>query len=140
MKKNGFVWFLLIMMVLVVALFVYNLKYVEQKRTKDYKTAKEWALEAVKEDFFYTRESDEAYLYTIEEFHIGNFEHEDDYYGKYIRAFKVVMMADFGESETYLFVITYNLDNHFNANFKRFFGFVKEERFGEEHIVWADVD
>lgn len=139
MKKNGFIWFML-MMLLVMGLSFWKLNRDERKRTKDYKTVEEWALEVAKEDFFYIRESDEVYLYTIEEFYLGNFDYDDDDYGKYIRAFKIVMMDDNGDSETYFVVITYNLDNHFMANFKRFFGATKEERFGEEHIVWADYD
>lgn len=137
MKKNGFIWFMLIMMILTMGLSIYKTNYDERKRTKDYKTAKEWAVEVAKEDFFYIRESDEVYLYTIEEFYLGNF---DDDYGKYFRAFKIVMMDDGGNSETYIVAIKYNRDNHFMANFKRFFGATKEERFGEEHIVWADCD
>jgi hypothetical protein len=138
MKKNWFIWFMLIMTILVMGLSFWKLNYNERKRTKDYKTVEEWAVEIAKEDFFYIRESGEVYLYTIEEFHLGNY--EDDDYGKYFRAFKVEMMDDGGDSEIYLVVIKYNIDNHFMANFKRFFGATKEERFGEEHIVWADCD
>ena len=138
MKKNGFTWFILVVLILLIGLSIYRLNYAERKRTKDYKTAEEWAVEVAKEDFFYIRESDEVYLYTIEEFNLGNFDYDDDDYGKYFRAFKIVMMDDGGESETYLVVITYNRDKHFMANLRRAFGFV--EIFGEEHIVWADYD
>jgi hypothetical protein len=137
MKKNGFIW-LLIIMLLVMGLSFWKLNYNEKKRTKDYKTVEEWAIEIAKEDFFYIRENDEVYLYTIEEFYVGNY--GDDDYGKYFRVFKVEMMDDGGNSETYLVAIKYNRDNHFIANFKRFFGATKEEKFGKEHIVWADYD
>ncbi len=137
MKKNGFIW-LLIIMLLVMGLSFWKLNYNEKKRTKDYKTVEEWAIEIAKEDFFYIRENDEVYLYTIEEFYVGNY--RDDDYGKYFRVFKVEMMDDGGNSETYLVAIKYNRDNHFIANFKRFFGATKEEKFGKEHIVWADYD
>lgn len=142
MKKNWFIWVMLIIMLLVIGLSIYKSNYDERKRTKDYKTAEEWSVEIAKEDFFYIRESDEVYLYTIEEVYVGNF-YEGDFskdYGKYFRAFKIVMMDDFGDSETYRVAITYNRDNHFMANFKRFFGGTKEEIFGKEHIVWADYD
>lgn len=140
MKRNGFIWFMLIIMLLTIGLSFWKLNYNERKRTKDYKTVEEWAVEVAKEDFFYIRESDEVYLYSIEEFHLGNFDYDDDDYWKHYRAFKIVMMDDNGDSETYLVAIKYNTDNHFMANFKRFFGAIKEERFGEEHIVWADYD
>jgi hypothetical protein len=123
MKKNGFIWFLLIIMLLVMGLSFWKLNYNEKKRTKDYKTVEEWAIEIAKEDFFYIRENDEVYLYTIEEFYVGNY--GDDDYGKYFRVFKVEMMDDGGNSETYLVAIKYNRDNHFIANFKRFFGATK---------------
>lgn len=140
-KKNVYIWFMLIVMLLVMGLSIWILNRNEKERTKDYKTVEEWAIEVAKEDFFYIRESDEFYLYTIEEFHLGNFEYDDDYdYGKHYRAFKIVMMADSGDNETYLVAIKHSIDNHFMANFKRFFGATKEERFGEEHIVWADYD
>lgn len=140
MKKNVFIWFILVVLILLIGVYIYRLNYAERKRTKDYKTAEEWAVEVAKEDFFYIRESDEVYLYNVEEFYLGNFDYEDDDYGKYTRAFKVVMMDDSEDSETYLVVITYNTDNHFMANLKRAFGATKEERFGIEHIVWADYD
>ena len=140
MKKDGFIWFMLVIVLLTMGLSIYKLNYNERKRTSYYKTVEEWALEIAKEDFFYIRESGEVYLYTIEEFHLGNFDYDDDDYGKNYRAFKIVMMDDNGDSETYLVAIKYNIDNHFMANFKRFFGATKEERFGEEHIVWADYD
>lgn len=140
MKKNWFIWVMLIIMLLVMGLSIYKSNYDERKRTKDYKTAEEWSVEIAKENFFYIRESDEVYLYTIEEVYVGNFDYEGDDYGKYFRAFKIVMMDNFGDSETYLVVITYNKDNHFKANFKRFFGLIKEERFGKEHIIWTDYD
>ena len=140
MKKKWFIWVMLIIVLLVMGLSIWKLNYNERKRTKDYKTVEEWSVEIAKEDFFYIRESDEVYLYTIEEVYVGNFDYDDDDYGKYFRAFKIVMMDDNGDSEKYLVAITYNRDNHFMANFKRFFGGTKEERFGEEHIVWADVD
>lgn len=140
MKKNGFIWFLLIVMLLTMVLSIYKSNYDERKRTKDYKTVEEWAVEIAKENFFYIRESDEVYLYTIEEVYVGNFDYEGDDFGKYFRAFKIVMMNDGGYSETYLVSITYNGDNHFKTIFKRFFGLIKEERFGKEHIVWADCD
>ena len=138
MKKNGFIWFMLIIMLLTMGLSIWKSNLDERKRTKDYKTVEEWAVEISKENFFYIRESDEVYLYTIEEVYAGNY--EDDGNGKYFRAFKIVMMDDGGDSETYLVGIKYNRDNHFKTNFKRFFGYTKEERFGEEHIVWADID
>ena len=140
MKRNGFVWFVLIIMLLTVVWYFWKLNYDERERTKYYKTVEEWAVEVAKEDFFYIRESDEVYLYTIEEVYLGNFDYKKEEYGKYYRAFKIVMMDDGGDSETYLVAIKYNIDNHFMANFKRFFGATKEERFGEEHIVWADYD
>ena len=62
MKKNGFIWFLL-MMITTMGLSVYKINYDEKRRTKDYKTAEEWLLEGAKEDFFFLRESDEVYLY-----------------------------------------------------------------------------
>lgn len=138
MKKNGFIWFMLVIVLLTMGLSFWKLNYNERKRTSYYKTVEEWAVEIAKEDFFYIRESDEVYLYTIEKVYVGNY--EDDDYGKYYRAFKIVMMDDGGDSETYFVAIKYNRDNHFMANFKRFFGATKEERFGEEHIVWADYD
>ena len=131
---------LIVLSIILISLLFYTSHLNEKQRTKDFKTAEEWVLEGAKEYFFYNRESDEVYLYTIDEFYIGNFEHEEDYYGKYIRAFKIVMIDDYWESESYYVVITYNTDNHFMANFKRFFGYNKEERFGIEHIVWADID
>mgnify|MGYP001473389538 CR=1 FL=1 len=120
--------------ILLISLLLYVSLRNDIQRTKDFKTAEEWALEGAKEYFFYNRESDEVYLYTIDELYI------DNYNEKYVRAFKVVMMDDYWQSESYYVVIKYNKDNHFKTIFKRLLGLIKEEKFGIEHIVWADVD
>ena len=125
---------LIVLPILLISLLLYVSFLNDIQRTKDFKTAEEWALEGAKEYFFYNRENDEVYLYTIDELYI------DNYNEKYVRAFKVVMMDDYWQSETYYVVIKYNKDNHFKTIFKRLLGLIKEERFGIEHIVWADID
>lgn len=137
MKKEWPIWFMSVVILLVMGLFIWKANCDERERVEDYKTVEEWAVEIAKGDFFYTRESGEVYLYTIEEIYVGNYEDDND--GEYFRAFKVSMMSDGGDSKSYLVAIKYNRDNYFMANFKRFFG-AKEERFGIEHIVYADAD
>lgn len=109
----------------------------ESERVWNYKTPEQWALESAKEDFFYIRESDEIYFYTIKKLTVGNIGKIE---GDYFDLFEIVMTDDGGNEERYLFAIEYNLDNHFMAKFKRFGGSHDGGKIGKEHIVWADLD
>ena len=125
-----------VIMFMVISLNEYN------EKIKEYKTPNEWALEAVKEDFFTIREEDEIYIYEIrEEMSIGNSNHGDELenYGEYIKLFYVKMIDDSFNVEEYFVLISYNIDKSFWANFRRFIG-VKNELIGLEHIIYVDVD
>lgn len=107
----------------------------ERKRTKDFKTPEEWALHFAKEDFFYIREKDELYIYTITKMNVGNVgEIEADY----IDIYEIIMQDNQLNKEYYRIVIQYNLDKSITTAFRKFFG--GENIIGEQHIVYTDLD
>ena len=143
MKKKKYDRFIIFIMVIIIfcVILIMALSLNSYKdKIKDYKTPMGWALEEAKKDFLSIRDSDDIYIYEIEEVSVGNFNHKEEceYYGEYFKIFYVKMTDEYMNVEEYYVTITYNLDKSFWARFRR--GVVVNEFIGLEHIVWIDED
>lgn len=85
----------------VITVIVWALVYVISLKPTNLKTV---ALETALENFFYIRDEDEPYIYSIKELGVGNFKSEK---GEYIRLYEIEISDGEGNNEIYLVGIWY---------------------------------